>query len=230
MLTSSASSNRPRAVYAVIATALVTAATLAVAAPANAQLSFGSFATQGDASAGWINEPSAPPNATDQQSISLFVNGKSANDFSAAARARFVGINGAAPAAPPSFDFKVFTVGGSGGSVRLVVRFADGGQIELRPVSLDANVWTHIDGSSDDWDSAGGACSSQFNLSYSDAVIGDTTNTASRIEGMTKGTPHTIFLADSTRALLTRENGDLEHVDSVDVRGRSAQVVIWTAD
>ena len=166
----SASSFRPRAVNAVIATALAVAATLAVAAPANAQLSFGSFATQGDASAGWISEPSAPPNATDQQSISLFVNGKSANDFSAAARARFVGINGAAPAAPPSFDFKVFTVGGSGGSVRLVVRFADGGQIELRPVSLDANVWTHIDGSSDDWDSAGGACSAKFNLSYSDAV------------------------------------------------------------
>jgi hypothetical protein len=160
---------RPRAVYAVIATAVV-AATLAVAAPANAQLSFSSFATQGDATAGWVNEPNAPPNATEQQSISLFVNGKSANDFSAAARARFVGINGPAPATPPNFDFKVFTVGGSGGSVRLVVRFADGGRIELRPVSLSANVWTHIDGSGNDWDSVGGACSAQVNSSYSNAV------------------------------------------------------------
>jgi hypothetical protein len=169
MLTTSALSFRPRAVYAVIATAVV-AATLAVAAPANAQLSFSSFATQGDATAGWINEPNAPPNATEQQSISLFVNGKSANDFSAAARARFVGITGAAPAAPPSFDFKVFTVGGSGGSVRLVVRFADGGRIELRPVTLQANVWTHIDGNTPDWDNRGGTCGDTNNQSYAQVV------------------------------------------------------------
>ena len=29
-------------------------------------------------------------------------------------------------------------------------------------------------------------------------AIGDTTNTAARLEGMTKGTPHQLFLADST--------------------------------
>ena len=87
MLSSRPLSFRPLAL--VLATA---GATLALAAPANAQLSFGSFATQGDATAGWINEPNSPPNSSEQQSMSLFVNGTSASDFSASALARFVGL------------------------------------------------------------------------------------------------------------------------------------------
>jgi adenylate cyclase len=59
-------------------------------------------------------------------------------------------------------------------------------------------------------------------------VIGDTTNTASRLEGMTKGTPHMIFLADSTRARLRGEANDLLKVEEMDVRGRAAKVVIWS--
>jgi adenylate cyclase len=58
-------------------------------------------------------------------------------------------------------------------------------------------------------------------------VIGDTTNTASRIEGMTKGTPHMIMLSESTRMMMTREHPDLEQMDAMEVRGRQAKVVIW---
>ena len=157
MLTSSALSFRPRAVYAVVATAVV-AATLAVAAPANADLTFGSFATQGDASAGWVNEPNAPPGATDQQSIALFVNGSSSTDFNDAARVVFTGRSGPPLADAPTFDFKTNTIGVSGGSVRFVIRWSDGGLGELRPLHLGPGAWTHVDGAGPNWDNRGGIC------------------------------------------------------------------------
>jgi len=59
-------------------------------------------------------------------------------------------------------------------------------------------------------------------------VIGDTTNTASRLEGMTKGTPHMIFLSDSTRAALRAQPDDLVRVEEMEVRGRQSKVVIWS--
>ena len=41
-------------------------------------------------------------------------------------------------------------------------------------------------------------------------AIGDTTNTASRLEGMTKGTGHQLFIADSTRpGAASAEHDDL---------------------
>jgi adenylate cyclase len=61
-------------------------------------------------------------------------------------------------------------------------------------------------------------------------AIGDTTNTASRLEGLTKGTPHMIFLADSTREMLTGDPGDVINVDEMEVRGREAKVVIWSVE
>lgn len=59
-------------------------------------------------------------------------------------------------------------------------------------------------------------------------AIGDTTNTASRLEGMTKGSGHQAFIADSTRAALQREVPDLELVGEFEVRGRTQLITIWT--
>jgi adenylate cyclase len=59
-------------------------------------------------------------------------------------------------------------------------------------------------------------------------VHGDTVNTASRIEGMTKtvGTP--ILLAQSTRDALLRPPDDLHSLGDFEVRGRKSRVALWT--
>ena len=59
-------------------------------------------------------------------------------------------------------------------------------------------------------------------------AIGDTVNTASRIEGMTKGTPHMIFVSDSTRSMLQNQLPDLFYVDEMQVRGRKRPVQLWS--
>ena len=60
------------------------------------------------------------------------------------------------------------------------------------------------------------------------AAVGDTTNTASRLESMTKGTPHQLFLSDSTREALTAAPEDLVFVDEVDIRGRVNRLKLWS--
>jgi adenylate cyclase len=59
-------------------------------------------------------------------------------------------------------------------------------------------------------------------------TIGDTTNTASRLEGMTKGTDHMLFIAESTCEMLSGRPEDLVFVDEFDVRGRTNKMRIYS--
>ena len=71
-----------------------------------------------------------------------------------------------------------------------------------------------------------GNVGSERRLEYT--ALGDTTNTAARLEGMTKGTPHQLFVADSTRHALTRPADDLVEVGEFEVRGRRATIKLWS--
>jgi adenylate cyclase len=59
-------------------------------------------------------------------------------------------------------------------------------------------------------------------------ALGDTTNTASRLEGMTKGSGHMLFIADTTRARMHDPPENLVLVGELEVRGRIAAVPVWT--
>jgi adenylate cyclase len=61
------------------------------------------------------------------------------------------------------------------------------------------------------------------------AVIGDTVNTAARIEQLTKQTGHSILLADQTRTNMTGPTEDLTFVDELDIRGKRSPLKLWTA-
>jgi adenylate cyclase len=71
-----------------------------------------------------------------------------------------------------------------------------------------------------------GNVGSERRLEYT--ALGDTTNTAARLEGMTKGTPYQLYLADSTRQALRTPADDLAEVGDFEVRGRKAKIKLWS--
>jgi class 3 adenylate cyclase len=62
------------------------------------------------------------------------------------------------------------------------------------------------------------------------AVIGDTTNTASRIEQLTKETGHSILLADQTKTNMAGPTDDLTFVDEFEIRGKQSRLKLWAVE
>ena len=73
-----------------------------------------------------------------------------------------------------------------------------------------------------------GNVGSERRLEYT--AIGDTTNTASRLQGMTKGQSHLLFFSDTTRERLEQDPEDLVFIDEFEVRGRQQPVKIWSIE
>ncbi|MEX1218905.1 MAG: adenylate/guanylate cyclase domain-containing protein [Solirubrobacterales bacterium] len=71
-----------------------------------------------------------------------------------------------------------------------------------------------------------GNVGSEKRLEYT--ALGDTTNTAARLEGMTKGTPHQLYCSETTREMMITPPDDLVFVDEVDIRGRDQPLGVWS--
>ena len=71
-----------------------------------------------------------------------------------------------------------------------------------------------------------GNVGSEKRLEYT--AMGDTINTASRLEGLTKGSGHSAFIAESTCDALTHPAKDLVFAGEQEVRGRAGKIKVWS--
>jgi adenylate cyclase len=62
------------------------------------------------------------------------------------------------------------------------------------------------------------------------AAVGDTTNSASRLESLTKGTPHQLFFSETTKDELRESPPGLLFVQEVQLRGRVGKIGVWTIE
>ena len=73
-----------------------------------------------------------------------------------------------------------------------------------------------------------GSVGSPRRLDY--AVIGDTTNTAARVEAMTKDVEYPVLFSEETKRSLERLPDDAIEVGTHEVRGRNATIDLWALD
>jgi adenylate cyclase len=73
-----------------------------------------------------------------------------------------------------------------------------------------------------------GNVGSEKRLAYT--AIGDTTNTAARLEGMTKGTDFMLFMAEATKDALSLPPDDCTFVGQYEIRGRVEKLSIWSVE
>jgi len=105
------------------------------------------------------------------------------------------------------------------------------------PRMADFNAWLRAEGVSDGLGMGiglnsgrvmSGTLGSERRFDY--AVIGDTTNTASRIQELTKQTGHPILIADQTRTNMAAGADELTFVDEFEIRGKQSRIKLWTAE